>query len=101
VPPLERDELEVELRRYEADRLLAVGRAEASLIALKKTIGMAIDTPVQLRDRLEKLIPSTALSDSATASSGEASVTANRADVRMAEAEVRLAHARIDDATGL
>ena len=30
VPLLERDELEVELRRYEADRLLAVGRAEAA-----------------------------------------------------------------------
>ena len=99
VPPLERDELEVELRRYEAERLLAVGRAEASLIALKKTIGMAIATPVQLRERLENLLPSTVASDSATASLGEASVTGNRADVRMADAEVRLAQARVDDAS--
>src|SRR6476646_2585117 len=65
VPVLERDELEVELRRHEADRLLAVGRAEASLIALKKVIGMAIDTPVQLGDRLENLLPSPVVSDSA------------------------------------
>ena len=99
VPLLERDELEVELRRYEADRLLAVGRAEASLIALKKTIGMAIDIPVQLRDRLENLIPATVVSDSATVTSPSANGTANRADVRMADAEVRLAQARIDDAS--
>lgn len=99
VPVLERDELEVELRRYEADRLLAVGRAEASLIALKKAIGMPIDTSVQLRDRLENLVPSTAVSDSPTATSREANVSGNRADVRMADAEVRLAQARIDDAS--
>lgn len=99
VPVLERDELEVDLRRYEADRLLAVGRAEAALIALKKTMGVAIDTPVQLRDRLENLLPSTVVNDSTTASSREEDVIANRADVRMADAEIRLAQARIDDAS--
>jgi len=99
IPLLERDELEVELRRYEADRFLAVGRAEAAVIALKKTMGIAIDTPVQLRDRLENLLPSAVASDSATATSREANVSGNRADVRMADAEVRLAQARIDDAS--
>lgn len=99
VPMLERDEVEVELRRYEADRLLAVGRAEASMIELKKAIGMAIDSPVQLRDRLENLLPATVVSDSATSSSREANGSVNRADVRMADAEVRLAQARIDDAS--
>jgi cobalt-zinc-cadmium efflux system outer membrane protein len=99
VPVLERDELEVELRRYEADRLLASGRVEASMIALKRTMGIAVDTPVQLRDRLENLLPSTVVSDSAIASSPKANIVADRADVRMADAEVRLAQARIDDAS--
>jgi len=99
VPLLERDELEVELRRYEADRLLASGRVEASLIALKKTMGIAIDTPVQLRDRLETLLAPTIAIDSTPASSVETNVSANRADVRMADAEVRLAQARLDDAS--
>jgi cobalt-zinc-cadmium efflux system outer membrane protein len=63
VPALERDELEVELRRYEADRLLATGRVEASMIALKRTMGIAIDTPLQLRDRLENLLPSGTVND--------------------------------------
>jgi cobalt-zinc-cadmium efflux system outer membrane protein len=99
VPLLERDELEVELRRYEADRLLASGRVEASLITLKKTIGIGIDTPVQLRDRLENLLSSTLVGDSTPAKSVEPNVSANRADVRMADAEVRLAQARIDDAS--
>lgn len=99
IPMLERDQLEVELHRYEAERLLAAGRAEASLIALKQSIGIGIDTPVQLRDRLENLLPATAVSDSSAVSSRESNVSANRADVRMAEAEVRLAEARTDDAS--
>ena len=99
VPLLARDQLEVELRRYEADRLLAVGRVEASMIALKRTIGIAIDTQVQLRDRLETLLLSTEVGDSAIASSPKANVAADRADVRMTDAEVRLAQARIDDAS--
>jgi cobalt-zinc-cadmium efflux system outer membrane protein len=99
VPVLERDELEVELRRYEADRLLASGRVEASMIALKRTMGIAVDTPVQLRDRLESLLPSTVVGDSTITSSTKANVAVDRADVRMADAEVRLAQARIDDAS--
>jgi len=99
VPLLERDELEVELRRYEADRLLAFGRVEASMISLKRSIGIAIDSPVQLRQRLENLLPTTVAGDSAMASSSNANVAADRADVRMADAEVTLAQARIDDAS--
>lgn len=99
VPVLERDELEVELRRYEADRLLASGRVEASMIALKRTIGVAISAPVQLRDRLENLLPSSGVTDSPRASAPNANVVADRADVRMADAEVKLAQARIDEAS--
>jgi len=99
VPPLERDQLEVELRRYEADRLLALGRTEASMIELKKAIGIAINTPVRLRDRLEALTPAP-LSDSTPANPRDAAGDASgaRADVRVADAEARLAEARVSNA---
>jgi len=66
---------------------------------LKRSIGIAIDSPVQLRQRLENLLPTTVAGDSAMASSSNANVAADRADVRMADAEVTLAQARIDDAS--
>lgn len=99
VPPLERDQLEVELRRYEADRLLALGRTDAAMIELKRAIGLAIDGPVRLRDRLESLLP-TPLSDTVPSSSRDsvADASGKRADVRMVDAEVRLAEARIGNA---
>ena len=74
VPLLERDQLEVELRRYEADRLLALGRTEASMIELQKAIGMEISTPVRLRDNLEALAPAP-LSETTPASSHDAGGT--------------------------
>ncbi|MEQ1574355.1 MAG: TolC family protein, partial [Vicinamibacterales bacterium] len=39
-PPLERDLLDVELRRVEAARLLAEGRADVALVQLKQLLGM-------------------------------------------------------------
>ena len=40
-PPLERDLLEVELRRFEAGRLLAAGRADVAVVQLKQLLGMS------------------------------------------------------------
>ena len=99
VPPLERDQLEVELRRYEADRLLALGRTEALMIELKKAMGIAISTPVRLRDSLEALAPAP-LSDTTPSSSRDAAGDASGAgaDVQMADAEARLAEARVGTA---
>ena len=99
VPTLERDQLEVELRRFEADRLQALGRAEASIFELKRVIGMPIDAPVRLRDQLDTLTPPP-LPDTTPVNVRDAGAdpVRERADVRMADAEVSLAQARVTDA---
>lgn len=92
-PPLDRDLLEVELRRFEAGRLLAAGRADVAVVQLKQLLGMSPDEPLLLRETLEMLL---------SASPGAASVApvaiATRPDVREAEARVALADARVDQA---
>lgn len=92
-PPLERDLLEVELRRFEAGRLLAAGRADVAVVQLKQLLGMSPDEPLLLRETLEMLV---------TGSPGAASMApvaiATRPDVREAEARVALADARVDQA---
>ena len=103
-PPLERDLMEVELLRFESERLLAAGRADAALFDLKRTLGHPMDAPLMLRDTLETLAPP-AIEESETqrATSGNApqpgpSTSAERADVREAETRVRLADARVERA---
>ena len=93
-PPLERDLLDVELRRFEATRLLAVGRADVALVQLKPLLGLSPEEPLLLRETLETLVTSAA---AGTAPASSASVKA-RPDVREAEARVTLADARIDQA---
>jgi cobalt-zinc-cadmium efflux system outer membrane protein len=93
-PPLERDLLDVELRRFEATRLLAVGRADVALVQLKQGLGMSPEEPLLLRETLETLVAGTT---AGTAPASSASVSA-RPDVREAEARVTLADARIDQA---
>jgi cobalt-zinc-cadmium efflux system outer membrane protein len=92
-PPLERDLLEVELRRFEAGRLLAAGRADVAVVQLKQLLGMSPNEPLQLRETLETLVASTA-SDAATSPLSMAA----RPDVREAEVRVTLADARIEQA---
>ena len=95
-PPLERDLLDVELRRLEADRLLQAGRAEAALIELKRALGMRPDDAVRVRDSLEGLVlRESSMPPQATDAS---TVAAERADVREAAARVDLAEAKIDRA---
>ena len=93
-PMLERDLLDVELRRFEAARLVAAGRADAALVQLKQWLGMRPEEPLRLHETLESLVAGSA--GDATAAS-PASVAA-RPDVREAEARVALADARIDQA---
>lgn len=93
-PPLERDLLDVELRRFDAARLLATGRADAAIVQLKKLLGMSPQEPLLLRETLESLVAGSA--GEATPAS-PASVAA-RSDVREADARVTLAAARIDQA---
>ena len=93
-PPLERDLLEVELRRFEAGRLLTAGRADVALVQLKQLLGMSPDEPLLLRETLETLV---AGSTPVAASAAPLSM-AVRPDVRGAEVRVTLADARIDQA---
>lgn len=88
--PLERDLLDVEVRRLEAARLLAAGRADAALFALKRAVGVTANTPVTIRETLEALSPGSIAPESVT--------SLQRPDLLEAEARVRLADARISEA---
>jgi cobalt-zinc-cadmium efflux system outer membrane protein len=97
-PPLERDLLDVELHRAESERLLAMGRADAAMVDLKRSLGWRADAQLALRDTMETLV----LREQATADPAAApqvdAVVQDRSDVREAEARLRLAEARIDRA---
>jgi len=93
-PPLERDLLDVELRRLEVERLLAIGRADVALVQLKPLLGMSADEPLLLGETLEALV---AGRGTETVSVTPVSV-ARRPDVREAAARVALADARVEQA---
>lgn len=88
-PSLERDLLDVEVRRLEAAQILALGRADAAVLQLKPLLGMSPAEPLRLRDTLEQLLGSNATS---------ALDILARPDLREAEARVMLSDARIEQA---
>ena len=92
-PPLERDLLDVELRRLQAERLLQAGRTDAAVFELKRVLGMRADAILTVRDTFEDLVQR----ESAVAPRvREAStVVDQRADVREAAARVDVADAKI------
>lgn len=91
--PLERDLLDVELRRLESDRLLQTGRTEAALVELKRVLGMRADAALTVRDTLEDLVQRE--STDAAPLPGMSTVVDQRADVREAAARVEVADAKI------
>jgi len=95
-PPLERDLLDVELHRFEAERLLHMSRAEAALFELKRVLGIPPADSLRLRDTLEDMVnrESTLKGDPP----GDAAASERRADVREAEARIGLADAKVDRA---
>ena len=95
-PPLERDLLDVELRRVQADRLLQAGRTETAVFELKRVLGMKADATLTVRDTFEDLVQR----ESAVAPQvGDTSTTVEqRADVREAAARIETAVAKIDRA---
>ena len=95
-PPLERDLLDVELRRVQAERLLQTGRTEAAVFELKRVLGMKPDAPLTVRGTFEALVQR----ESAEASPVRDPSTAieQRADVREAAARIDTAAAKIDRA---
>jgi cobalt-zinc-cadmium efflux system outer membrane protein len=92
-PPLDRDLLDVELRRLDADRVLQLGRAERAMFELKRTLGAAPGDPLRLRDTLEDVV-----NREMTAAMTAPDAAARRADVREAEARIAVADAKIDRA---
>ena len=94
-PPLERDLLDVEMRRLETDRLLAAGRVEVAIAQLKRLLGLSPEDPLQLRDSIETLV--TSAPSLGVPSPASTSLT-QRPDVLEAESRVRVAQARVDQA---
>jgi cobalt-zinc-cadmium efflux system outer membrane protein len=92
-PPLERDLVDVELRRLNADRTLQLGRVERSLFELKRILGVSPDVTVRVRDSLEDMV-----NREASVVSAPAEVAQQRVDVREAGARVAVAEAKIDRA---
>jgi outer membrane protein, heavy metal efflux system len=92
-PPLERDLLEVELRRLQAERLLQAGRTETAMFELKRILGREAGATLTVRDTLEDLVRR----ESAVAPQvANASVAVEqRSDVREAAARIDVAEARI------
>jgi cobalt-zinc-cadmium efflux system outer membrane protein len=95
-PPLERDLLDVELRRVQAERLLQIGRTETAVFELKRVLGMKADATLTVRDTFEALVQR----ESAVAPAVRDTSTAveQRADVREAAARIDTAVAKIDRA---
>jgi cobalt-zinc-cadmium efflux system outer membrane protein len=98
-PPLERDLLDVELRRLESERLLQAGRAEAASFGLKRVLGLAADATLTIRDALEDLVRRDVLP--APEAEHVSAVVAQRADVREAAARLDVAEAQIDRAADI
>ncbi len=94
IPPLERNVVEVELRRLEADRLLQAGQVDRVVVELKRLLGMRANAPLQLRDSLEQLV----IRELDLPIKPDATAAATRADVQEAEARIRVADAQIDRA---
>jgi len=92
--PLERNIVDVELRRLEADRFLQAGQVERAMIELKRLLGLRADAPLQVRDTLEQLVAR----EAAVPLTPEATAVETRPDVQEAEARIRMADARIDRA---
>ena len=95
-PPLERDLLDVELRRVQADRLLQVGRTETAVFELKRVLGMKAGAPLTVRDTFEAFVRRESAVAPEVANASMA--VEQRADVREAAARIETAVAKIDRA---
>ena len=95
VPPLDRDLIQVERQRLEADGMLQAGHAEHALIELKRLLGLPADTPLALREDLEQLVRR---ESAAVLAAAPEAVPNARPDVDEARARIGVADARIDQA---
>ena len=95
-PPLDRDLLDVELRRVQAERLLQTARTETAVFELKRVLGMKADAALTVRDTFDALVQR----ESAVAPPVRDTATAveQRGDVREAAARIDTAVAKINRA---
>ena len=91
-PALDRDLLDVELRRWRAERLAVQGRTDAAIVALNRVLGVAPDTPLRVRQPLGEVV-----GQDAPASMNAVDIT-TRPDVRVAAAAVAASDAQRDAA---
>jgi len=90
-PALDRDLVEIELRRWQADRLLQAGQVDAALYALKRRVGSRTGESLTVRDDLERAVSLDAAAGPAVDDAIEA-----RPDVLAAAARIDVADARAD-----
>ena len=97
IPKLDANIAAVEAGRIEADLAIAQADAEAAAIELKALVGMPANTPLVLRESLERLVQA---QESATppASPALPASLASRADIQEAAARVALAGERVEQA---
>jgi outer membrane protein, heavy metal efflux system len=93
--PLDRDLVDVELRRLESERLLLAGRVEVALIELKRVLGMRADANVTVRETLEDRVRR---ESAGTPLADANSVIERRPDVRESAAQIEVAGAKLERA---
>ena len=89
-PTLDRDVVDVDFRRMQAERSVQSGRADRALIRLKRLLGMPPAAPLRISQSLEELVTAGA----AVPDTGSDPL-ATRPDIRAAEERVRAAEERI------
>ncbi len=89
-PTLDRDLVDVEVRKMQAERVLEAGRADRALVRLKRTLGMSPDAPLRVTQSLDDLV--TTLGTGAPDAATRPDVLA--AGARVLAEEQRLAAAR-------
>jgi cobalt-zinc-cadmium efflux system outer membrane protein len=85
-PALDRDMVDVEVRKIQAERLMQVGRSDRALIRLKRLLGMPPEAQLRVSQSLEEL---------AAALGANGAPSAARPDVLASEARVRAEELRV------
>jgi len=93
-PPIERNVVEVERRRLEAERFLQAGQVDRSVFELRRLLGMRADAPLQLRESLEQLV----IRELALPLTPDEQAVAVRPDVQEADSRIHVADAQIEHA---
>lgn len=94
VPPLERDLLDVDVRRLAADRRLQAGRVDSAIVELKRIVGASPAARLSVRERLEAVVARESAAVAPVAGDADPLVH-KRPDVLAAEARIEAAEARI------